>query len=100
MSIILTLVLIQLYAMCVSAMVIPVTRPVTNKIWDLQRGLDFNTLYDAALKDSKPELIEVKNTPSPSTKLVKREKAVRRAKTMHSPAIADMPVGGMQCAVM
>ncbi|KAH7092250.1 hypothetical protein FB567DRAFT_588549 [Paraphoma chrysanthemicola] len=97
MSFVLTLILLQLYAMCISAMVIPITNPINNRLWDLERGLDFHTFYESAIKDSKPEIIEVKNT---SAKSAKREQAARRAKTKPRPAIADLPQGGVQCAIM
>ncbi|KAH7068298.1 hypothetical protein BKA63DRAFT_570406 [Paraphoma chrysanthemicola] len=100
MSFVLNLILLQLYAMYISAMVIPITNPINNRLWDLERGLDFNTFYESAIKDNKPSIVEVKNTSSQPTKSAKREKTVRRAKTKPRPVVADLPQGGVQCAVM
>jgi hypothetical protein len=99
MYILTALVMVQLCAVCTSALAIPSVTAATPRIWDMQRATIFKALVETSLKDTRhvastestpPEVIV---TPTPSTKLIKSRTPFRLAK-------AHAPSPGMQCAVM
>jgi hypothetical protein len=105
MSIVLVLVLAQLYATYVSAAALPITA-ASNQIWDMQRATTFNTILEGTLKDapnvldSKSTTRNTKLTPSQPMKIIKRTTACKFTTKHLLPSINELPMGGMQCAVM
>jgi hypothetical protein len=104
MSIILTLILAQLCLVFISAMAIPPMNAATIPIWDIERATSFNALLAASVKNTRhePDAHSASHASeaasAQSDKATKRRKTTRKAK--HLPSIKDMPMGGMQCAVM
>jgi hypothetical protein len=93
------LVMVQLCAMCTSALAIPSVTAATPRMWDIQRATIFKTPLDTSLKDThhaagtESTLPEIIVTPTPSTKIIKSRTPMRLAK-------AHTPTPGIQCTVM
>ncbi|KAF2029191.1 hypothetical protein EK21DRAFT_113087 [Setomelanomma holmii] len=94
MPIILALMLLQLYVLCISAMVTPVTAPVSDKIWDLQHSLEINAPYKATMEDAARDTNGTKSSSSQPAKNIKR-----KTKTMTMPAMAHSPIGWSTCTI-
>jgi hypothetical protein len=104
MSILLTYILAQIFIIYVSAMAIPPSSAATIQLWDIERATSFNALLEATTKNARPALdvksvaYSIEPTSTSAANIIKRRSAARNAK--HLPKITDMPMGGMQCAVM
>jgi hypothetical protein len=105
MSLFLILILAQLYAIYVSAVPLPISA-ATSQMWDMQRATNFKVLFEATLKDV-PQVLntersscDIKLASLRSTKVNKRKTTLRKLNAKHRPSITEMPMGGMQCAVM
>jgi hypothetical protein len=104
MSNLLTYILAQIFIVYVSARAIPPSGAATIQLWDIERATSFNALLEATYKNARPATdvnsatYSIEPTSSSAAKIIKRNLAARNAK--HLPKITDMPMGGMQCAVM
>jgi hypothetical protein len=104
MSILLTYMLAQIFTIYVSSMAIPPFNAVTIQLWDIERATSFNALLESTSKNARPTTdvksmtYSIEPTSTSAAKITKRRSAARTTK--HLPKITDMPMGGIQCAVM